>query len=221
MPPRSIRGGVFFWEEAMKIIGLTGSIASGKSTVAKMFAAEGAIVRSADEDARAVLAPESPLLAEVFAAFPDVQNNDGTLNRAALAAQIFADESARERLEALTHPAIIARMDAAIADARADTASGILVYETPLLYEASLEALFDTVVVVYCAPDVQAERLQAREAAANRPPLTPEQIAQRLAAQLPADEKARRADFVIRTDVPIKKTQAAIQDLWQRLNAKR
>jgi dephospho-CoA kinase len=198
----------------VKIIGLTGGIASGKSTVAKMLAALGATVLSADEDARAVLAPDAPLLAAVFAAFPEVRRADGTLDRAALAARIFADPDAREHLESLTHPAIIARMRGAVAAARADSRPGILVYETPLLYEADLESLFDAVVVVYCPPEVQAERLQAREAAAGRPPLTPEQIADRLAAQLSAEEKARRADYVVRSDVSVEETRAQVERLW-------
>jgi dephospho-CoA kinase len=204
----------------MRIIGLTGGIASGKSAVAAMFAARGAQVLSADEDARAVLAPDSPLLTAVFTAFPDTRRADNTLDRAALAARIFADPSDRERLEALTHPAIIARMQAAIAGARAAETPGVLVYETPLLYEADLESLFDAVVVVYCPPDVQAARLQAREAAADRPPLTPEQIADRLAAQLSADEKARRADYIIRSDVPMEKTRAEVERLWALWTAK-
>lgn len=179
-----------------------------------MLAGLGATVLSADEDARAVLAPDAPLLDAVFAAFPESRREDDTLDRAALAARIFTDPDAREHLEALTHPAIIARMRAAIADARADSLPGVLVYETPLLYEADLAELFDAVVVVYCPPGVQGERLQAREAAAGRPPLTPEQIEDRLDAQLSAEEKARRADYVVRSDVSVEETRAEVERLW-------
>lgn len=201
----------------MIIVGVTGGIASGKSTVTKMLAELGAQFRSADDDARAVLQDDPAVLASVRAAFPEARaSNGGGIDRAALAARIFSDPAARVHLEQLLHPAIIARMRDAIAAARATDASPVLVYEVPLLYEANLESLFDTVVAVLASPDLQAERLQAREAAAGRPILTPEAIAERFAAQLPPEEKARRADFVVRTDVSLEETRAQARDLWTR-----
>lgn len=199
----------------MKIVGLTGGIASGKSTVARMFAALGALTRSADEDARAVLADGSPLLSAVLAAFPETATASGGLDRAQLGVRIFADPDARKRLEGLLHPAIIARMSAAIADARAATEPSLLVYETPLLFEANLESLFDVVVAVFAAPWAQHERLQAREVAAGRAPLSTSGLADRLAAQFSSEEKARRADHVFRTDVPLSETEAQVHAFWR------
>lgn len=199
----------------MKIVGVTGGIASGKSTVTGMFHALGAETRSADEDARNVLAPGAPALDAVFAAFPDVRRADGSLDRAALAARIFADPADKSRLEAITHPAIIDRMRAAIAAARAQAETGLLVYEVPLLYERNLVSLFDAIVAVLASPALQAERLQARETAAGRPPLSPAAVAERLAAQMPPEEKARRADYVIRTDLPLAETEAQVRRIWQ------
>jgi dephospho-CoA kinase len=204
----------------MRIVGLTGGIASGKSTVGRLFAALGAVVHSADEDARQVLADGSPVLAEVLAAFPDVRRPDGTLDRARLGARIFADPSARIRLEAIMHPAIIARMRRGIDEAaarRASSGPGVLVYETPLLYEAGLETLFDVVVAVLATPEQQRERLQARERAAGRDPLSASELAARLTAQLSPQEKARRADHVIRTDGPLEETEAQVRQLWNEL----
>ena len=211
--------GAVFWFFTMKIIGITGGIASGKSTISKMFAANGGTVLSADDDARAVLSPDSTALQAVFSRFPDVKRVDGSLDRATLAARIFGDAKDKADLEAIAHPAIIQRMQTAIKAARSSPESGILFYEVPLLYERDLDSLFDAVVVVFASPALQAERLQAREAAAKRPALSDTAIADRLSSQMDPEEKARRADYVIRTDVPLSETewqvrqvQAAITD---------
>jgi dephospho-CoA kinase len=198
----------------MKIIGITGGIASGKSTVTGMFESLGATVRSADLDARAVLADDSPALSEVYSLFPSVRRADGSLDRAALAARIFADPQDKIRLEAITHPAIISRMRAAIDAARASSEPGVLFYEVPLLYERDLVNLFDAVVAVLATPALQAERLQAREAAAGRPRLSDRAIADRLAAQMPPEDKARRADYVIRTDTSLAETEKQVRHIW-------
>lgn len=202
----------------MLIVGLTGGIACGKSTVAQMLKGFGAVVLSADTDARAVLSKGSPVLEAVRSAFPPAFDEAG-LNRALLARAIFADPAERARLEAITHPAIIARMTEAIAAAREQNPTGVLVYETPLLYEAHLESLFNVIVSVVASPETQAARLQEREHLANRPPLSTEDIAHRLNAQIPVEEKARRADFIIRTDVALSETQAEAARLWEALTS--
>jgi dephospho-CoA kinase len=199
----------------VKVIGLTGGIASGKSTVAAMFAELGARVASADADARAVVEPGSPTLAAVFAAFPGARRDDGTLDRAALGARIFADPEARRTLESITHPAIFERMQTEVARARAEDGAGLLVYEVPLLYEKNREGMFDAVVAVLALTEAQAERLQEREARAGRPPLSADAVAERLAAQMPPAEKARRADYVVRTDVGLEETRAQVQAVWE------
>jgi dephospho-CoA kinase len=202
----------------MKVVAVTGGIAGGKSTVIRMLGELGATIHSADEDARAVLAPGSPTLAAVLEAFPEARAADGTIDRAALGARIFGDAEARTRLNALMHPAIRVRMREAIDAARASTIPGVLAYEVPLLYEGGLETWFDWVIAVLASPAHQAQRLQAREAAAGRMPLTPEAIAERLSAQMPPEEKARRADFVVRTDVPLEETRAQAARVWEALS---
>ena len=203
----------------MKIVGVTGGIAAGKSTVVRLFGARGAVVRSADEDARAILQPGTPALAQVLQEFPNCRLADGSLDRATLAARIFPDPAARHRLETITHPAIIARMRDAVNAARAQSGHGVLVYETPLLYEAGLEPLFDMVIAVVAPPELQAERLQARQAAAGRPALTQAAVAARLTAQLSPDEKARRADYVIRTDGTMQETADRVGVIWTALQS--
>lgn len=200
----------------MKVMGLTGGIACGKSTVTRMLRDLGAEIASADEDARAVLSPGSQTLADVQAAFPDVFAPDGTLDRAALGTRIFADPAARARLEAIMHPAIFERMQQTVYRAR-QAGPGVLIYEVPLLFEKERQGLFDAVVAIVAPPDVQARRLQEREALAGRPPLTDEAIAERLGAQMPTHEKARRADYVVRSDVPLDAMRADVARLWETL----
>ena len=187
-----------------------------------MFAARGASLFSADEDARAVLSADSPILEQVFSLFPSVRREDGALDRAGLATIIFANPADRERLEALTHPAIFERMQLVITRKRKEMSDDphdcpVVFYEVPLLFEKKREGLFDAIIAVYAPPEILAQRLQAREKVAGRPPLTEQEIAQRLAAQLPVEEKARRADFVIRTDVPLSDTEAAVDRIFKQL----
>jgi dephospho-CoA kinase len=175
----------------MRVIGLTGGIASGKSTFAAALRARGAAIVDADALARAAVAPGSPALAEIARAFgPDVIAPDGTLDRKRVAALVFADAGARRRLEAITHPAV--RRAMAEETARLGAAGRDLVfYDTPLLFEVGLDRTLDSVVVVWAPPDVQRERLAARDG------LAAAEADARLAAQLPIDEKAARADFVV------------------------
>jgi len=201
----------------MQIVAITGGIASGKSTVTEMFRALGATVYSADTDARAVLAPDSPILSDVFTLFPEVRLTDGSLDRAALAARIFGAPEARKRLEAITHPEIIARMQATIDAARKAGSPGVLVYEVPLLYERDLAPLFDAVIAVLASPAQQAERLQAREARGGRPLLSVQAIQDRLAAQIAPEEKARRADYVVHTGGSLSTTEAEVTSVWRSL----
>lgn len=190
----------------MQVWAITGGIACGKSAVAALFAACGAQVGSADADARAVLA-EPEVVAALAAAFPEAVSVEGGVDRTALGASIFADAAARANLNGIMHPAIRRRMRAAIDAARANPAQGLLLYEVPLLYEGGLETWFDGVIVVAASAAVQRERLSVRA------PLTDAELDQRLAAQMPVDEKVRRADLVVRTDVPMAQTRAEVERL--------
>lgn len=175
----------------MRVIGLTGGIATGKSTFAALLRARGVPVVDADALARAVVEPGTPALAEIARAFgPDVLRPDGALDRKRVADRVFADPAARRRLEAITHPAV---RQAMLAETRRLEGEGhaLAFYDAPLLYEVGLDAALDAVVVVWAPRAVQRERLRRRdglsEAAADA----------RLAAQLPVDEKAARADLVV------------------------
>jgi dephospho-CoA kinase len=175
----------------VRVVGLTGGIASGKSTFAEALRARGAPVVDADALARAAVAPGTPALAEIAREFgEDVIAPDGTLDRKRMAALVFADAGARRRLEAITHPAVrraMAEETARLAAAGHDLAF----YDTPLLFEVGLDRSLDSVVVVWAPRDVQRARLVARDGLADA------EAEARLAAQLPIDEKAARADFVV------------------------
>jgi dephospho-CoA kinase len=175
----------------VRVVGLTGGIASGKSTFADALRARGVPVIDADALARAAVAPGTTALAEIAREFGGgVLARDGTLDRKKLGAVVFADASARRRLEAITHPAV--REAVAEETARLAAAGHSLAfYDVPLLYEVGLERLLDSVVVVWVPRDVQRARLQARDG------IAPAAADARLAAQLPIDEKAARADFVV------------------------
>jgi dephospho-CoA kinase len=175
----------------VRVVGLTGGIASGKSTFAAALRARGVPVVDADALARAAVAPGTAALAEIARTFgAAVLGPDGALDRKRMAALVFADPAARARLEAITHPAV--RVAMAEETARLAAAGHDLVfYDTPLLYEVGLERTLDSVVVVLAPPAVQRARLVARDG------LTPADADARIAAQLPIAEKAARADFVV------------------------
>jgi dephospho-CoA kinase len=175
----------------VRLVGLTGGIASGKTTFAGALRARGVPVMDADALSRAAVAPGTPALAEIVRVFgTGVLAPDGALDRKRVAAIVFADPAARRRLEAVIHPAVRAAMAEETARLAAE-GHALAFYDTPLLYEVGLEALLDSVVVVWAPLHVQRERLVLRDG------LTPDEADARLAAQLPLDEKAARADFVV------------------------
>ncbi len=175
----------------MRVIGVTGGIASGKTTFAGLLRARGVPVLDADALARSAVAPGSPALAEIAHAFgPDVLAADGSLDRRRMADLVFADAGARRRLEAITHPAVRRAVEEETARLAA-AGHELVFYDTPLLFEVGLERTLDSVVVVWAPPDVQRARLAARDG------LGLAEADARLAAQLPIDDKAARADFVV------------------------
>lgn len=175
----------------MRLVGLTGGIATGKSTFAAALRAQGVPVVDADALARAVVAPGRPALEAVVREFgPGVRGADGALDRKALGALVFADPGARRRLEAILHPAIREAMQAETARLAA-AGHDLAFYDAALLFEVGLDAAMALVVVVDAPPEVQLARLAARDG------LPREAAAARLAAQLPVAEKAARADVVV------------------------
>jgi dephospho-CoA kinase len=185
-------------------IGLTGGIASGKTTVANLFAALGVPIVDTDLLSREVVAPGSSLLRQITDHFSmQVQSGDGSLNRQELRKRIFDDPEQRKWLEALLHPAI-----RELTDARCEAAIGpYVMVAIPLLVETSGEARFDRVLVVDCDPDLQLARLMARDGA------TREDALRMLAAQAPRSKRLAAADDVIHNDGDIAALRSQVEKL--------
>jgi dephospho-CoA kinase len=175
-------------------VGLTGSIAVGKSFVLGVLAELGCRVLDADATAREVVAPGTPGLNAVIAAFGrEIVREDGTLDRVTLGKIVFADETKRQRLNSILHPFIIAAQDNQIRQWEQQDAGGIAVIDAALMIESGGYRRFDKLIVVYCRPEVQLARLIAREG------LSPEDAERRIAAQMTQEEKKKYADFLIDT----------------------
>ena len=185
-------------------IGLTGGIACGKTTVANLFAALGVPVIDTDLLAREVVAPGSPLLAQVAAHFgPVVLAADGSLDRRELRSRVFADAAERRWLEALTHPAI-----RALTDERCDAAAGpYSIVGIPLLVETAGAARFDRVLVVDCDPALQLARLVARDGT------TREEAQRMLAAQATREQRLAVANDVILNDGDVASLRTQVEKL--------
>jgi dephospho-CoA kinase len=175
-------------------VGLTGSIAVGKSFVSGLLAGMGCRVVDADVLARRVVEPGAEGLRRVVEAFGEsVLSPEGTLDRARLGAIVFADESKRELLNSILHPLIIAEQDELMRVWELEDPRGVGVVEAALLIESGGYRRFDKLVVAHCRPEVQLERLMLRNG------LTREEAGRRIAAQMPQEEKLRHADFRIDT----------------------
>ena len=189
---------------------LTGGIATGKSYCLARFAALGVPTIDADRLARLAVAPGTSGLSAVVARFGDVMlRDDGTLDRPALARVIFSDRAARADLEAIIHPDVYRRIRDWFAQLPLTTRFAVA--DIPLLFETGHEHDFDAVIVAACSPEEQLRRLMTRDG-------LPEADARaRLAAQFPIDEKARRAQYVIRTDGNYAATDAEIERVYELL----
>ena len=177
----------------MKVCGLTGGVGMGKSTAARFFRERGAQIVDTDELARRLVQPGQPSLAAIQSVFGKrVISSTGELNRAELAQIVFADADARKKLEAILHPLIREQWFAQIEAWRGENYP-LAVVVIPLLFETRAESHFDKIICAACSTVAQRERLLARG-------WTPEQIEQRIAAQMPVEKKIARADFVIWTD---------------------
>ena len=199
-------------------LGLTGGIGSGKTLVARLFRDLGAAVVDADAIAREVVAPGRPAYKGIVRAFgPGVLRPDGTIDRAALGARIFADAEARRTLNALTHPHIRRRMVEEGARLSATPGVDVIVFDIPLLLETTdgRDLDLDGIVVVDAAEGVRVERLLARDG------LTEAEVRHRLAAQIPLRQKVARADWVIDNNGSPEQTRQQVQTLWKTLQAKR
>ena len=186
-------------------VALTGGIATGKSYVLSRFAASGVPTVDADSLVHEALSIGSPAVARVAGRFGGrVLAADGSVDRKALAALVFADTKARSDLEAILHPEVFRRIDAWFS-ALPDAFAPFAVADIPLLFETHHEGLFDRIVVTMCDTGQQLERLRQRNG------LTEEEARQRLAAQWPIEEKARLAHYVIDTSGPFEDTEKQVE----------
>jgi dephospho-CoA kinase len=197
----------------MRLVGLTGGIASGKSTFAEALRNLGVPVIDADRLAREAVRAGSPALAAIVGEFgPGVVGPDRELDRKGMAARVFSDPLARARLEAIVHPAVRTAVAAETARLAAE-GHDLAFYDVPLLYERGLDGEVDCVVLVHCPPDVQVSRLRARDG------LGQAEAEARLGAQLPIDEKAARADVVVSNEGDIASLQARAGPLLRALRS--
>ena len=197
----------------MDLIGLSGGIGSGKSTVGGFLRELGACVIDADEGARAVVEPATAGYEAVVAEFGSVVVRDGRLDRQRLAGIVFNDRSALERLNAIVHPLVREWMAARLAEA-ASAGAEIAIQEIPLLFENGYEAIFRSTILVYVPERLQLERLIARGMAED-------DARARIANQMPIEEKRSRATFVIDNSGTREVTRAQTVKVWTEITASR
>ncbi len=191
------------------VIGLTGSIAMGKSTVAQMFEDAGVPVFDADAEVRRMQGPGGDLLPAIEAAFPGSTGPEG-VRREELGSIVFGDADALARLETIVHPAVGRQREQFL---KTNAVAPMVVFDIPLLFEKGAASLVDTVVVVSAPAQVQRDRVLARKG------MTEEKFAQIQEIQLPDAEKRARADHVIDTGTPLDETRAQVQALVDKLQA--
>ncbi|MBQ7249588.1 MAG: dephospho-CoA kinase [Deltaproteobacteria bacterium] len=194
------------------VLGVTGSVAAGKSTVVRMLADRGAVVVDADQLAREAVAPGTSGLKQLVARFgTDILLADGALDRSKLREIIFHDDAARAEVNAITPAAIRKLAEQRLAHLRQK--ASLVVYESPLLFEAGAEGRVDRVLAVVAPEGERLKRLLAR------PGMTPELAAAMTAAQLPQEEKAARANYVLDTGGTLEEVAAKVGRLWEVLGA--
>ncbi len=195
-------------------VGLTGSIAVGKSYVSNLLAEMGCHVLDADQTARAVVAPGTPGLQQIIVAFGrDVLRADGTLDRAQLGRIVFADEAQRARLNALLHPLIMSAQDEWLNERERADMHGVAVIDAALMIESGGYRRFDKLLVVHCQPEAQLARLMQREGIERA------EAERRIAAQMPQAEKMRYADFLIDTSGGFEPTRTQTEAVHEQLRA--
>lgn len=195
-------------------VGLTGSIAVGKSFVLEVLREMGARVIDADSIAREVVARGSEGLTAVVNEFgKEVVNPEGGLDRTKLGSIIFTDEAKRLKLNSILHPFIIARQDEIMKEWERETPEAIAVVDAALMIESGSYKRFDKLIVVHCRPEIQLERLMKREG------LSREAAQQRTLSQMPQSEKIKYADFLIDTSEGFEDTRKQATALWQQLES--
>lgn len=200
----------------MVIIGITGGLGTGKSTVAAMFAQRGAAVIDADHIAHEVMAPGAPVWRGVVRAFGRaVLAADGTVDRRRLAQLVFADAGKRARLERLVHPAVLKEIRQQLAAMRRAKQVRVVVVEVPLLFEVGADRLVNVTVVVTAPEAVQRRRLKAKFGWSER------EVRSRIRAQWDLSAKVALADYVVHNGGRVQDTRRQVEYLWQTLAGKR
>lgn len=190
------------------VLGLTGGIATGKTTVARMLEDLGARVVSADAIVHQMLKPGSPVRHQVVQEFGHgIVKSNGDIDRAALGTVVFGDSDKRVKLEAIIHPPVLARL-AEEADHFRSAGEGVLVLEIPLLVEKSAFGLVDKVLVVTAEQETQVRRLEKRSG------ITREEAVLRVSAQYPMSEKIKHADWVVNTEGTLRSTKQQVSKVW-------
>jgi len=196
------------------LVGLTGSIATGKSTVSRMLSHLGARVIDADLLAREVVMPGQAAYARIVEEFgPQVVQEDGSLDRKALGALVFGDSAKRKRLEEITHPAIGLRQQRILSVFDEEAFEGVVIWDVALLYEGGGAAKMDRVVVVYADPETERRRLMERDG------LSDADARARIASQMPIAEKAKLADYVIDNSGTREETERQVRTVYGALLA--
>ncbi|NLJ55438.1 MAG: dephospho-CoA kinase [Firmicutes bacterium] len=200
----------------MFIIGLTGNIACGKSTVAQMLAEKGALVIDADQLAREVVRPGQPAWAAIVKWLGEgVLLEDGSLDRQKIASHVFNDKGALQKLNALTHPQVISLFHTRSRECAKGDPGKIIVWDVPLLFEAEMEGMVNCVVVVASREETQISRLRERNGFSR------EEARQRIRSQLELQKKIQGADFVLDNDSTIEFLQQQVDSLWEKLQEAR
>lgn len=200
------------------IVGITGGIACGKTTVSELLADKGAIPINADEIGHQLLKSDSPVIDELVDAFgPEIFDESGDVCRKKLGAIVFNDKSARERLNAILHPLIIQRSRSHAQQLVNDDPSCVVLLDAPLLIEAGAYDSVDLIVVVTASRETQSRRILERSQEHNRP-LTEAEAQTRIDSQMPLSEKIKYADVVIENEGSFEELQKQVKTLWDELH---
>jgi dephospho-CoA kinase len=198
--------------DRLLLLGVTGGIASGKSTVAHMLRELGAYLIDLDHLARQVVEPGKPAWKEIVAYFgAQILQEDGHIDRSTLSKIVFRDAKKRKKLEGLTHYRIFEAFVSEVTEIAEKDPEAVIQGVVPLLVEINVMSFFHKIILVYIPQELQMERLVRREG------ISPEDARNILEAQMPIDEKLKHADFVIHNEHSIEQTRRQVEDLWQRL----
>ncbi|MBI4342109.1 MAG: dephospho-CoA kinase [Candidatus Omnitrophica bacterium] len=196
----------------MLVIGVTGGVGTGKSTVARMFARHGAVVLDADRIAHDLIAPPRPAWRELIRTFGrGVLRGDGTVDRRRMAAVVFRHPALRKRLERIIHPRVMRQIRREIRRLRRDGRRAAVVLDVPLLIETGAHRMVDALVVVTAPPEVQRRRVRRQHGWSN------EEINERINAQWKLSAKVALADMVVKNAGRVQATQTQVNRIWKQL----